>query len=57
MGLVAFLVLLSAEMVLGTVLSRSLADQLAKYGSPAGAIGLAAQVTFATFPIIQVWRR
>jgi hypothetical protein len=57
MGLVAFLVLMSAEMGLGVVLGRSLADQLANYGSPAGAIGIAAEVIFATFPVIQIrWR-
>lgn len=36
---------------------RSLADQLATYGSLAGSIGLAAQVLFAMFPVIQIWRR
>ena len=57
MGLVAFLVLMSAEIGLGAVLGRSLVDQLATYGSLAGAIGLAAQVIFAMFPVIQGWRR
>jgi len=57
MGLVAFLLLISAEFGLGAVLGRSLVDQVAAYGSLAGAIGLAAQVIFATFPVIQVrWR-
>ena len=56
MGLVAFLVLMSAEVGLGAVLGRSLGDQLDGYGSPAGRIGLAAQVIFAMFPVIQVWR-
>jgi hypothetical protein len=56
MGFVAFLVLISAEVGLGSVLGRSLVDQLVTYGSPSGAIGLAAQVIFAMFPIIQVWR-
>src|SRR5215469_8978292 len=56
-GLVAFLVLMSAEVGLGSALSRSLVDQVAAYGSPAGAIGLAAQLIFATFPVIRVrWR-
>ena len=55
-GLVAFLVLMSAEIGLGGVLGRSLIDQLATYESAAGAIGLAAQVVFATFPVIQFWR-
>jgi hypothetical protein len=56
-GVVAFLVLMSAEFGLGAALGRSLVDQVAAYGSLAGAIGLAAQVIFATFPVIQVrWR-
>ena len=57
MGFVAFLVLMSAEIGLGTVLGRSLVDQLAAYKSAPGPIGLAAQVIFATFPVIQIWRR
>jgi len=32
-------------------------DQFATYGSLSGAIGLAAQVIFAMFSVIQVWRR
>jgi len=48
---------MSAEIGLGAVLGRSLVDQVAAYGSPAGGIGLAAQVIFATFPVIQVWRQ
>ena len=57
MGLVAFLVLISAEVGMGAMFGRSLGDQLAGYGSAAGVIGLAAQVVFATFPVLQVWRR
>jgi hypothetical protein len=57
MGAVAFLVLMSAEAGLGAGFGRSLLDQLAGYGSLAGAIGLAAQVIFAMFPVVQVWRR
>jgi hypothetical protein len=56
-GLVGFLVLMSAEIGLSAVLGRSLVDQLAAYKSPPGAIGLTAQVIFAMFPVIQVWRR
>jgi len=56
-GLVAFLVLMSAEIGLGGVLGRLLIDQLATYGSATGAIGLGTQVVFAMFPVIQVWRR
>ena len=58
MGVVAFLVLMSAEVGLGAaVFGRSLVDQVAAYKSPPGAIGLGAQMIFATFPIIQIWRR
>jgi hypothetical protein len=57
MGLVAFLVLMSAEFGLGTLFGRLLVDQLSAYRSLPGAIGLAAQVIFAVFPVIQVWRR
>jgi hypothetical protein len=57
MGLVPFVVLMSAEVGLGAVFGRSMADQLAAYGSLAGTIGLAAQVIFAMFPVIQGWRR
>jgi hypothetical protein len=57
MGLVAFLVLMEAEIGLGAVLGQSLVDQLAAYRSTAGAIGLAAQVIFATLPVVQVSRQ
>ena len=56
MGFVAFVVLMSAEVGLGAVFGRSIADQLAAYGSLAGAIGLGAQMIFAVFPVIQGWR-
>jgi hypothetical protein len=56
MGLIAFLVLMWAEVGLGAVLGRSLGDQVAAQQSPSGALGLAAQVIFAPFPVIQVWR-
>jgi hypothetical protein len=56
MGLVAFLVLMLAEIGLGAVVGRSLVDQLAAYGSLGGAIGLAAQVIVAMFRVIQVWQ-
>ena len=56
-GLVVFLVLMSAEFGLGAVVfGRSLMDQVSAYGSPAGAIGLAGQVIFAIFPVVQIWR-
>ena len=53
MGLVAFVVLMSAEVGLGAVFGRSLVDQLATFKSSPGAIGLGAQVIFAMLPVIQ----
>jgi hypothetical protein len=47
---------MSAEVGLGAVFGRSMADQLAAYGSLTGAIGLSAQVIFAIFTVVQVWR-
>ena len=57
MGLVAFLVLMSVEVGMGAMFGRSLVDQLDSYGYSPGAIGLAVQVIFAMFPVLQVWRR
>jgi hypothetical protein len=57
MGLVALVVLMSAEVRLSVVFGRSIADQLAAYGSLARRIGLGAHVIFAMFPVIQGWRR
>jgi hypothetical protein len=57
MGLVAFVVLMSVEVGLGAVLGGSIAGQLSTYGSLAGVTGLAAQVIFALFPVVQGWRR
>ena len=45
------------EKVFGLVFGRSLAEQLAAFGSIAGAIGLAAQIVFGLFPVVQVCRR
>jgi hypothetical protein len=57
MGLVGFVVLMGPEFALGSLtFGRSGAEQLAAYGSAPGGIGLAAQVVFATFPVVQIWR-
>src|SRR5690242_4011583 len=54
MGVVAFLVLISAEFALAVWLfGRPMAQQLFAYRSTIGAIRIAAQVVFATFPILQ----
>jgi hypothetical protein len=58
MGAVACVVLMTAEFALGgLVFGRPMGEQLAGYGSVPGVIGLAAQIVFAAFPIVQVWRR
>jgi hypothetical protein len=57
MGLVAFVVLMSADVGFGAMFGRSLVDQLAAFKSSPGAISLAAQVIFALFPVVQGWRR
>jgi hypothetical protein len=58
MGAVAFATLMLAKLALAVLaFGRSLAEQLGPYWRAPGAIGLAAQVTFALFPIIHVWRR
>jgi len=57
MSVVAFVVLMVVEFGLGMILGRRLVDQLAGLASPAGVIGLTAQVLFGLFPVVQVWRR
>jgi hypothetical protein len=58
MGAVAFVTLMLAELALGVLaFGRPLAEQFGAYVTRAGAIGFAAQVIFAVFPVIQVWRR
>src|SRR5438067_1551096 len=58
MGVVAFTVLVSAEFIFAVlVFGRSTAQFFATYASVPGAIGLAAQIVFATFPVVQIWRR
>lgn len=58
MGVVAFATLMAWEMGLSVfVLSRSFAAFLGAYNSLPGAIGLAAQIAFATFPLVQIARR
>jgi hypothetical protein len=57
MGVVAFAVLIFAEFGLAVlVFGRSGAEVVASYASVPGAIGLAAQIVFAAFPVVQVWR-
>lgn len=54
MGVVAFLVLMLAEVALSVaIFGRPVAGYLASFTTLAGAIGLAGQVAFAGFPLVQ----
>ena len=58
MGAVALVTLMLEELALAVlVFGRSPAEQFGAYVTRAGAIGFAAQVIFAVFPVIKVWRR
>ena len=53
MGLVGFVLLLAAETALGLWgFGRSLADQVAAWGSAPGRLGLAGQAAFAFIPLL-----
>ena len=57
MGVVAFCVLMLAEFALGTLaFGNSLSDYLRTISSAPGAIGFAAQIAFASFPLFQLRR-
>lgn len=56
MGATALAVLLTAEAMLSLVLGRSLEQYLAACRTVDGAIGLAGQLCFAAFPLLQRWR-
>ncbi len=56
MGALAFGLLIGAEAMLGAVLGRPPAAQLAALATPAGRVGLAGQVAFALMPLAQAWR-
>lgn len=52
-GAVAFVTLMILEVALSiSLFHRSIGEYLADLRSPAGAIGLAAQICFATFPLL-----
>jgi hypothetical protein len=52
MGGLAFVLLQGAEIALGaTLMNLDLAEQVALVATPAGALGLAAQVAFGLFPL------
>ena len=53
MGLVAFSLLMAVETALGVLLfARPLEQQLAAFATPAGAIGVLAQVAFGFMPLL-----
>lgn len=57
MGAVAFFCLMIAEFSLGAqAFERTLSDQLQRWMTIAGALGLSGQIAFALFPWIQVRR-
>lgn len=53
MGGVAFALLMAGEIGLSMLMGRSLAQHLAVYRTANGQLGLAAQVAFAAFPLLQ----
>lgn len=58
MGLAAFTLLMAVETALGLVLfGRPRAQQLAAWATPAGAIGLLAQMAFGFMPLLAARRR
>jgi hypothetical protein len=57
MGGVAFALLMLAELGLSVLLGNSIGEHLDAYRSLHGALGLAGQMIFAMFPLVQVNRR
>jgi heme/copper-type cytochrome/quinol oxidase subunit 4 len=55
MGAVAFALLMIAELALSVSLfGNSVSEHFARYGSLPGALGLAGQILFAAFPLLQL---
>lgn len=55
MGAVAFILLMSAEVLLGTLLfDRTLTEQMLGMSAGAGLAGLLSQIAFAAFPLVQL---
>jgi hypothetical protein len=57
MGGVAFVLLMLAELGLSVLLGNSIGEYLDAYSSSPGALGLAGQMIFAIFPLVQLKRR
>lgn len=57
MGAVAFILLMIAEVLLGTSLfDRTLTEQVQAMSAGAGLAGLLSQIAFAVFPLVQSWK-
>ena len=57
MGIVALSLVLLAELGVGVfLLGRSVSEHLLAYAQPSHALGLAAQLCFAAFPVIRTYR-
>ena len=54
MGGIAFLLLMAAEALIGTAFGRGLAAQIRELTTAAGLLGLAGQIAFALFPLLQL---
>jgi hypothetical protein len=54
MGAVAFVLLITAEVLLATAFGQSPSAYLAKFETPEGALGLAGQVVFGLFPWLRL---
>lgn len=58
MGASALILLLIAELLLGVYgFGRSLSEHVAHYGEAPGAIGLAGQILFGAFPVLQLLKK
>ena len=56
MGAVAFVLLMAGELSISVLLAgRSIAEHLQLYDEAPHALGLAGQIAFALFPILQIW--
>ena len=54
MGGIAFLLLIAAEALVGTAIGRGVAAQIRDLTAAAGLLGLAGQIAFALFPLLQL---
>ena len=55
MGLVAFGLLMFAEILLATVVGQGADPYIRSFTTPESLLGLAGQIIFAVFPLIRLW--